>query len=229
MFLWYGPLCDSGPLGFRFGRVHTFDLKWRIYHSPIKATLGEPMFSLGNQTNDHPVHYVCCTWEKKQQVGSTARDRWGYQYLPLCLSLFLTKQSLPSDLGTWRFSICKPFPWHPSIHPFIPPKTEKSCTGYAFSQVFLREDVLPYHLMFLLLCNQTENMQIILLANAKYGTTKSSTNNSSAPGHRFGKAVNYYTLGLYRHKEEYCSEVWVILQHREINVHLLWENADDWE
>lgn len=67
--------------------------------------------------------------------------------------------------------------------------------------------MLPYHLMFLVLCNRTENMQIILLANAKYGTTKSSTDNSSAPGHRFGKAVNYYTLGLYRHKEEYCSEV----------------------
>ena len=116
-----------------------------------------------------------------------------------------------------------------NIYPFIPAKTEKSCTSYAFSQFFLREDMLPYHLMFMILCNWTENMQIVLLANAKYGTTKSSTNNSSAPGHRFGKAVNYYTLWLYRHKEEYCSEVWVILQHREKNLHLLWENTDDWE
>lgn len=89
--------------------------------------------------------------------------------------------------------------------------------------------MLPYLLMFMILCNWMENMQIILLANAKYATTKSSTNNSSTPGHRFGKTVNYFTLGLYRHKEKYCSEVWVILQHREMNVHLLWENTDDWE
>lgn len=102
-----------------------------------------------------------------------------------------------------------------------------------FSQVFLRAVVLPYHLMFIFLCIWTENMQIILLANAKYGTTKSSTNNSSASGHRFGKTVYYYTLGLYRHKEEYCSEVWVILQPRKMNVHLstlgkyLWLRIND--
>jgi len=111
-----------------------------------------------------------------------------------------------------------------SVHLFIPPKTVKPCTGYGISQVFLREDMLPYHLMFMNLCNWTENTQIILLANVKYGTTKRSANNSSAPGCRFDKTVDYYTLGLYRHKEERCSEVWVILQHREMNV-CLWQKA----
>lgn len=139
------------------------------------------------------------------------------------------KKACPQPQAPASFPFASPFLGTRSIQPFIPPKTEKSCTGYAFSQVFLRADMLPYHLMFIILCNWTENMQIVLLANAKYGTTKSSTNNSSAPGHRFGKTVNYYTLELYRHKEEYCSEVWVILQHREMNVHLLWENTDDWQ
>lgn len=89
--------------------------------------------------------------------------------------------------------------------------------------------MLPYQMMFIISCNWIEGMQIILLANTKYGTTKSSANNSSAPGHKFGKTANNYTLVLYRHKKEYCSDVWVILQHREMNVHLRWENTDDWE
>lgn len=36
---------------------------------------------------------------------------------------------------------------------------------------------------------------------------KKNNNNSSAPDHRFGKTANNYTLGLYRHKKEYCSDV----------------------
>lgn len=163
----------------------------------MKAALGEPVAPLGNQTNNHSaVHYIRCTWEKKQQLGSTARDRGGGQYQSHFFPHFLWNEACPQPQAHASFPFTSPCLGTPSIHPLILPKTEKSCTGCAFSQVFLREDTLPYHLMFMILCNWTENMQIILLANAKYGTTKSSTNNSSAPGHRFGKTVNYYTLGL---------------------------------
>lgn len=179
-FARYGPLCDAGPLGFRFGRAHAFVLKRRIYHSLIKAALGEPVAPPGNQTNDHSVHYIyiCCTWEKKLQLGSTARGRGGGQYLSQQFSPFLMKQSLPSVPGTCRFSICKPFPRQPRgfthLFPLRVKKNNKNCIGYALSQVFLGEDMLPNHLMFMILCSWSENMQVILLANAKYGTTKSS-------------------------------------------------------
>lgn len=143
-FVRYGPLCDAGPLGFRFGRVHAFVLKRRICHSLIKAALGEPVAPPGKQTNDHSVHYIyiCCTWEKKLQLGSTARDRGGAQYLSQQFCPFLMKQSLPSVPGTCRFSIRKPFPRQPrGFTHLFPQRVEKKvaqampCLRFSWEQI----------------------------------------------------------------------------------------------